>query len=188
MPSGSTTTTMTINGRNFTGATAVSVGGVAVPFTIVSATRITARLTGAIGGAVSVTTPGGTATMAGFVLTSLFDMKSDNLTSANGNSNSSNAEELNVVAGVSNLDAPPLTAFPNPASESVTLTGSGFAEGRLVSLTLINTLGQTVLTLTQQPIGGNLQANVDVRQVPSGAYTAVLSDGVVQRAVRFVKR
>jgi hypothetical protein len=185
MPSGSTTTTMTINGRNFTGATAVSVGGVAVPFTIVSATRITARLTGAIGGAVSVTTPGGTATMAGFVLTSLFELKSDNLTSANG---TNNADELNVVAGVSNLDAPPLTAFPNPASESVTLTGSGFAEGRVVSLTLINTLGQTVLTLTQQPIGGNLQANVDVRQVPSGAYTAVLSDGVVQRAVRFVKR
>ncbi|MBL7992295.1 MAG: IPT/TIG domain-containing protein, partial [Candidatus Kapabacteria bacterium] len=188
MPSGSTTTTMTINGRNFTGATAVSVGGVAVPFTVVSATRITARLTGAFGGAVSVTTPGGTATMAGFVLTSLFDMKSDNLTSANGNGSNSNAEELNVVTGVSNLDAPPLTAFPNPASESVTLTGSGFAEGRLVSLTLVNALGQTVMTLTQQPIGGILQANVDVRHVPSGAYTAVLSDSVLQRAVRFVKR
>jgi sugar lactone lactonase YvrE len=181
MPTGSTTTTMTINGRNFTGATAVSVGGVAVPFTVVSATRITARLTGAITGAVSVTTPGGTATMAGFVLANLFfDPKADNLTSG--------SEVASPVAGVSNLEAPPLGVYPNPASENVTLTGSGFAEGRLVSVILLNALGQTVLTVQHPARNGAVEAAVDVRELAAGSYTAVLSDGVLQRAVRFVKR
>ena len=183
MPSGSTTTTMTINGRNFTGATAVSVGGVAVPFTVVSATRITSRITGAISGAVSVTTPGGTATMAGFTTTRFFDPKSESLTSANGTQGS---EE--VVAGVSNLDAPPAAVYPNPTSDEVTITGSGFAEGRIVSVVLVNALGQTVLRLTNQPIGGILQTRIDVRELPDGAYAALLSDGVLQRVVRFVKR
>jgi len=107
------------------------------------------------------------------------------LTTTQHNTETSVGASEEVVAGVMPLS---VALFPNPASESVTLTGSGFAEGRLVSVTLVNALGQTVMTLTQQPIGGNLQANVDVRQVPSGAYTAVLSDGVVQRSVRFVKR
>jgi hypothetical protein len=180
VPSGSAgTTTMTINGQNFTGATAVSVGGVAVPFTVVNATRITARLTGALSGAVSVTTPGGTATMAGFTLTTLFfDPRSAGLTSGQ--------EQGEVVAGVSDLDAPPLGVFPNPASEAVTITGSGFAEGRVVSIRLVNALGQTVLVTEQVMSGRAFQARVEVQELGAGAYSAVMSDGVLQRVVRFV--
>lgn len=60
--------TVTINGTNFTGATAVSFGGVgAISFVVVSATRITAVVApGTFGGAVTVTTPGGTGSLAGF--------------------------------------------------------------------------------------------------------------------------
>ena len=61
-------TTVTINGTNFTGATAVSFGGTAAAsFTVVSATQITAipDVAGA-SGSVSVTTPGGTVTQGGF--------------------------------------------------------------------------------------------------------------------------
>lgn len=57
-----------INGTNFTGATAVSFGGVnATSFTVNSAVKITAKVGAGASGNVSVTTPGGTATRAGFI-------------------------------------------------------------------------------------------------------------------------
>ena len=59
--------TVTITGTNFTGATAVSFGGTtATSFTVVSATSITAVIANGTSGSVSVTTPGGTVTLAGF--------------------------------------------------------------------------------------------------------------------------
>lgn len=60
--------TVTLTGTNFTGATAVTFGGVnAQSFTVVSPTVITAVI-GAIGasGSIAVTVPGGTTTLAGF--------------------------------------------------------------------------------------------------------------------------
>ncbi len=59
--------TVTITGTNFTGASAVSFGGIAATtFTVVNTTTITAVVgTGASGNLV-VVTPGGTATLAGF--------------------------------------------------------------------------------------------------------------------------
>lgn len=65
--SGSIGTTVTITGTNFTGATAVSFGGTAATsFIVVSATSITAVVGSGASGNVSVTTPDGTATLAGF--------------------------------------------------------------------------------------------------------------------------
>lgn len=60
--------TVTINGTNFTGASQVQFGGVnAASFTVVSATQITAVVAaGSASGNVSVTAPGGTASLAGF--------------------------------------------------------------------------------------------------------------------------
>ncbi|HET6766416.1 MAG TPA: IPT/TIG domain-containing protein, partial [Chitinophagaceae bacterium] len=64
---GGSGTSVTITGTNFTGATAVSFGGVAASsFTVNSATSITAVLGTGASGSISVTTPGGTATLAGF--------------------------------------------------------------------------------------------------------------------------
>ncbi|MEI7420845.1 MAG: glycine-rich protein, partial [Prolixibacteraceae bacterium] len=65
---GANFTTVTITGTNLSGATAVSFGGTAATtFTVVNATTITA-VSGAYGtsGNVSVTTPGGSATLTGF--------------------------------------------------------------------------------------------------------------------------
>ncbi len=65
--SGSTGTVITITGTNFTGATAVSFGGkAATSFTIVSSTSINAVVATGASGSVSVTTPGGTATLVGY--------------------------------------------------------------------------------------------------------------------------
>ena len=59
---------VTITGSNFNNATAVSFGGSpALSFTVVSPTIITAVVGSGNSGDVSVTTPGGTATFAGFV-------------------------------------------------------------------------------------------------------------------------
>lgn len=62
-----TGTTVTITGTNFVGVTAVSFGGVAASsFTVVSPTTITAVVPSGPSGLVSVTTPGGTASLGGF--------------------------------------------------------------------------------------------------------------------------
>lgn len=59
--------TITINGTNFTNASIVSLGGTAVTsFTVISSTFITAIVGEGSSGDVSVTTPAGTVTKAGF--------------------------------------------------------------------------------------------------------------------------
>jgi hypothetical protein len=65
---GTTGTTVTIVGQQFTGATAVAFGGVpASSFTVVSASVITAVVGNGASGAVTVTTPNGTGGVQGFV-------------------------------------------------------------------------------------------------------------------------
>ncbi len=62
-PSGGRGDTVSISGTNLTGATSVTVGGVAATFAILSSSSIIAIVpSGAGTGAISVTTPGGTAT------------------------------------------------------------------------------------------------------------------------------
>ncbi len=62
--SGGSGTPVTINGNNFTGATVVSFGGTpATNFTVDTNSRITATVNGGSSGNVTVTTPGGSATM-----------------------------------------------------------------------------------------------------------------------------
>src|SRR6266403_704323 len=64
--SGPVGTSVTISGTNFTGATAVLFNGVSATFTVNSATSIQATVpAGATTGAISITTPGGTAISAG---------------------------------------------------------------------------------------------------------------------------
>jgi hypothetical protein len=59
--------TVTITGTNFTNANAISFGATSVvSYTVVSATQITAIIGAGTTGSASVTTPGGTATLAGF--------------------------------------------------------------------------------------------------------------------------
>ncbi|MFN5425308.1 MAG: gliding motility-associated C-terminal domain-containing protein, partial [Bacteroidota bacterium] len=60
--------TITISGTNFSGTFALSFGGTpATSFTILSSTTIIATVGSGSSGAVSLTTPGGTASLAGFI-------------------------------------------------------------------------------------------------------------------------
>ena len=75
--------TVTINGNNFVGATAVSFGGtLATSFTVNSATSIIATVGAGSSGSVNVTTPGGTATLAGFTFIPALSITSFTPTSA----------------------------------------------------------------------------------------------------------
>jgi hypothetical protein len=65
-----TGTVITITGSNFTGASEVRFGNVtAASFTVHSSTSITAEIGAGASGAVSITTPGGTASSSGFTYT-----------------------------------------------------------------------------------------------------------------------
>ena len=65
-------TTVTITGNYFNGAAAVSFGGVgAASFTVVSNSTVTAVVPAGASGSVSVTSPSGTGTLAGFAYTAL---------------------------------------------------------------------------------------------------------------------
>jgi hypothetical protein len=108
---GTAGTVLHITGANYSGATAVTIGGVDASYTVVSATRITATVaSGATTGAVSVTTRGGTATSRG---------------------------NFGVVAphGSGTLTTPTTTVLPGATGQTITFTDTaaigGMVDGAL---------------------------------------------------------
>ncbi len=148
---GTTGTTVTINGTNFTGATAVSFGGVAASsFTVVNANTITAVVAGGASGNVSVTTPSGTAFKSGFVYT---------LPTGVGSVNANNSKELLVS--------------PDPVRDIMLITHP--VSSQVAQLQLIGMNGQVVLTTAasrNQP-----RTTVSLKALPAGVYKLVWSDG-----------
>ena len=178
--------TVTILGTYFTGATQVFMGSASVPFTVVNSGRITVEVpSNAASGVIRVVTPNGVALRPGFtfITTLLAFDRFSSLTSQEGF-----GAGLVIAENQASQELMSLGIFPNPVSESATLTATGFAEGRTVNIVLLNALGQVVMRLTQQPVGGAVQARMDVHSLPSGAYTAVLSDGQARQTLRFVKQ
>ncbi len=177
---------VTINGTYFTGATQVFMGGASVPFTVVNSGRITVEVpSNAASGAIRVVTPNGVALRPGFTfITTLLAFDRGSSLSSQGLS----SEGLMIAESLETQGSVSLGVYPNPASESVTLTATGFAGGRTVNIVLLNALGQTVMQRTQPSAYGNIQARMDVHALTPGVYTAVLSDGVVRQTVRFVKQ
>jgi len=147
-------TTVTITGTNLTGATAVSIGALAIPsFTVVSATTITAVLpatTGAVNGPLTVVTPGGTATS-----TANFNL---------------------ILAAQASQALPELAVYPNPATDYLRVA---LPQGGPLTVSLRDLLGRQVLApvvlAAQQPLRlpASLAAGVYLLEVRQGTTTAV---------------
>src|SRR5262249_36935324 len=158
--SGSTAggTSVTISGSGFTGASAVSFGGVAAAgFTINSATQITATAPPQAAGTVDVivTTPSGTSVVSA----------ADHFTY--------NAAPLPAVTGVS-----PNTGT-TAGGTSVTITGSNFTAATAVTFGTVPAAGFTVVSATQITATAPPQATgvVDVTvTTPSGTSATSAAD------------
>lgn len=147
-------TTVTITGTNLTGATAVSIGALAVStFTVVSATTLTLVLpanSAAISGPLTVTTPGGTATSA-----TSFSF---------------------VLAAQASQALPELAVYPNPAVDYVWVA---LPQGGPLTVSLRDLLGRPVLApvvlTARQPLylPASLAAGVYLLEVQQGTTTAV---------------
>lgn len=147
-------TTITVTGTNLTGATAVSIGTLAIPnFTVVSATSLTLVLpttSGVISGPLTVTTPGGTAT--------------------------STANFSFVMAAQASQALPELAVYPNPAADYVWVT---LPQGGSLTVSLRDLLGRQVLVpavlAARQPLRlpASLAPGVYLLEVRQGTTTAV---------------
>ena len=124
--------TVTITGTNLTGATAVSFGGsAATSFIVNSSTSITATVGTGASGNVSVTTPGGTATLGGFTF-----IPAPNITSfapgsaANGTLVTITGTNLTGATAVS-FGGTAATSFTVNSSTSITATVGTGASGNV---------------------------------------------------------
>jgi hypothetical protein len=120
--SGSTSTTVTITGTNFTGATAVTFGGIAATsFTVVSSTSLTAVVGNGASGNIAIETPGGTASLAGFIY-------NDNIT---GNEPIGNSDRVEI--------------FPNPSeSQEFHLQFPSSWQGKNSTIEIMDMTGRIV--------------------------------------------
>lgn len=98
--------TVTINGANFTGATALRFNGVATPFSLISATQLSASVpAAATTGKLTVATPGGTATSAAN-FTVLLPPANDNFVSAQAIAGGSGTVSGNNLAATKEVSEP----------------------------------------------------------------------------------
>ena len=149
--SGTTGTSITISGTNFIGATAVSFGGIAAQsFIVNSATSITAIVAGGASGNVSVTTPGGTVTIAGFTYNA-----------------------VTGIGGPGSINSTELIVNPNPAKDFLIIKHP--ASNKNPELSFYDILGRKVKTIL--PVPNSRQTDVILNYMTPGTYTIVWNDG-----------
>ena len=188
--SGYVGSTITITGTNFTGATAVSISGVAVAsYTVNSATEISAVVAaGGATGAVSVTTPGGTATSSssftfnGFISTQDGDWSSTStwLGGVLPSAGSSVTIDHNLTVN-SSVSIAPTTVVIN-SSKSLTFGASG-----ALTATTVTNNGSIVMTSGGTLIiaGGGTFANGNNTFISGAGTITFAGTGTVTGTVGF---
>lgn len=148
---GTTSTVITINGTNFTGATAVSFGGVAATsFIVVNSTTITAVVGAGASGLVSVTTPGGTASLAGFTY-----------------------NIITAVGGVNANNSPELTVSPNPGHDIIFIRYPSSVKNSNLKLIAIDGKAVRAITVARN----STQSSLIIRGLATGIYKLIWTDG-----------
>jgi len=119
--------TLTITGTNFTGATGVTIGGVAaIPFTVVDASTITAVVPGlCTSGSISVTTPDGTASLAGFTFNLCLQITAPTVAPVTIPAGQSGAV-VNYTAPIGTNTCNFNQTYSSPGSYSITIPVSSF--------------------------------------------------------------
>ena len=149
--SGTNGTSVTIAGTNFTGVSAVTFGGVAATsFVVNSATSITAIVGIGATGNVSVTTPGGTVTAAGFTYNA-----------------------VTGIGGPGSINSKELIVNPNPAKDFLIIKHP--STNKNAELDFYDILGRKVKAIL--PARNSRQTDVMLNYMTPGIYTIVWSDG-----------
>lgn len=142
---------VTITGINLLGTTAISFGGTpATSFIIIDATTVTAVVGSGTSGSIAITTPGGTASLAGFTF--------NPVTSTGGP----------VINNASSL-----VAFPNPTMGQVLIRHP--ASPQPMRIRIVDMLGREVATAL--PGRNSKQTNMDLSALSGGLYQIIWTDG-----------
>lgn len=80
-----------------------------------------------------------------------------------------------------------LRLFPNPTTGQFTIE-TVMAEAGNVKIELVNTVGETVMTLNELSNGGSFSANVDMGTLASGVYNVVVTTNNERWTVRLVRQ
>ncbi|MBL7740265.1 MAG: IPT/TIG domain-containing protein [Chitinophagaceae bacterium] len=149
---GTNGTTVTITGTNFTGATAVSFGGVpATSYVVNSSASITAVVGAGASGSVSVTTPGGTASLAWFT----YDFPTS-------------------VGDPLNNNSKDLVAYPNPADDVLLIKHP--ANIRNTKIRILDITGREIKQIV--PVRNSGQTQTGIKEFAAGIYQIIWSDGI----------
>jgi|GEM_PF-1415708 len=168
--------TITITGTNFTGTTAVTIGGTAVAsFTVVSSTSITAVLGTGTTGSVAVTTPGGTAAKTGFsyIQATIWTGSLNNSWNNAGNWNNGIPAAASLVIipvvetypaisasqSISGLIMDTATALSIPGSNTLTVTGNIVNNGTINGTGKISMGGSSAQTISGTGTVNNIAIN-----------------------------
>jgi PKD repeat protein len=89
--------------------------------------------------------------------------------------------------GINNqhINEPTILLYPNPATDVITITASGFS-GKSVLVNCYSMMGQLVATSEVPTYNGQLNSSMAFGDLPRGLYEVVLQDGQGQRFVRKV--
>ena len=167
---------VSITGRNFGGATSVSFGGTAVQFAVSGDTLIRATLQIGSTGAISVTTPGGTATAAGFTFTS-------SLFAGAPKEHGATLTDVRVQMAAQGS----MRVYPNPTSDLLMIEAAPECVSMPLRITLRNALGVVVMTLEAQSTDGLFRKELNVAHLAPGAYSVETLCGGERLVARFVR-
>lgn len=144
--------TVTISGTNFTGATAVSFGGIAASsFTVLSSTTIAATVANGASGNVSVTTPAGSVTATGFTYVAAPTITS--FTPATGGAGTTVTVTGTNLTGATSVQFgnTPATSFSVASSTSLTAVVGNGSTGNIFVTTPGGTAYSTIFTFIPAP-------------------------------------
>jgi hypothetical protein len=161
--------TITITGTNFTGATAVSFGGSQATYTVVNATTITAVVGSGTNGYVSVTTPGGVATIAGFYSTATWTGTTSTNWSVSTNWDINQVPINNVNIIIPNTANKPIIASVTSVTVNNLTINSGASltiSGKLTPSGVVTNNGTLIVAPNGAFIGSstNLTGNITLQQ------------------------